>query len=511
MSARKRLSLEQKVKLIELYDREKPSVRSLAEKMGIGKTQVADTLKKRENILKLWTENKNKKSKKLLMPGKTLDVDACVLEWFVRARTNKIPVNGPLIQEKAREVAKRLDLPTFKASNGWLEKFRARNNITYRSICGESGSVPEEGVIDWTANLEGLISKHNERDIFNCDETGLFYRALPDKTMTLKGETCAGGKISKERLTVLLCVNMIGEFLPPLIIGKAKKPRCFRGVRTNEIGTDWRYNSKAWMTREIFTQWLTELDEKMGKQKRKILLFLDNASSHYKTENLSNVQLIFFPPNTTSRCQPLDQGIIKNFKVLYRAKILRHLLSKIDKETTVYDLNKSISVLDAIFWTVAAVKEIKPTTVINCFVKAGFKKNINIPSPSQENETDVTEEFTEFVEGIAEDYFDIDDSLFTDDQGVDIQQIVKSMIKHDDGDEEEEEGDGDANTQELQPIHVTLPQALENAEKIKHFFLNCEDPVGVKMAADIQMLISTKFTKINQRQTTIEHFFKVVS
>lgn len=57
-------------------------------------------------------------------------------------------------------------------------------------------------------------------------------------------------------------------------------------------------------------------DKKKKKQIRKIILFLDNATSHPDLK-LKNINLIFLPPNTTSHCQPLDQFIIQNFKVIY--------------------------------------------------------------------------------------------------------------------------------------------------------------------------------------------------
>jgi hypothetical protein len=59
------------------------------------------------------------------------------------------------------------------------------------------------------------------RDIFNVDETGLFYNVLPNKTLCIKGKKCHGEKQSKLRLTVLLFVNSDGtEKLQPLVIGK---------------------------------------------------------------------------------------------------------------------------------------------------------------------------------------------------------------------------------------------------------------------------------------------------
>jgi hypothetical protein len=69
----------------------------------------------------------------------------------------------------------------------------------------------------------------------------------------------------------------------------------------------------------------------------KILLFLDNATSHPEVI-LSNVTLRFLPPNTTAECQPLDQGIIKKFKHFYRELIMKRLLSNIDSSSSLESL-----------------------------------------------------------------------------------------------------------------------------------------------------------------------------
>ena len=73
--------------------------------------------------------------------------------------------------------------------------------------------------------MPNIIDKYEKRDLFNADETGLLFGVLPNKTMAFKNETCSGGKVSKERLTVLLCCNIIGEFERPLVKCKAKRPR----------------------------------------------------------------------------------------------------------------------------------------------------------------------------------------------------------------------------------------------------------------------------------------------
>ena len=61
---------------------------------------------------------------------------------------------------------------------------------------------------DWKQILEPLLNQYDPNDIFNADETGLFWRLLPDKTHAVKGETCSGGKKSKERITLLVCANI---------------------------------------------------------------------------------------------------------------------------------------------------------------------------------------------------------------------------------------------------------------------------------------------------------------
>jgi hypothetical protein len=76
------------------------------------------------------------------------------------------------------------------------------------------------------------------------------------------------------------------------------------------------------MRSEIFKEFLIKFNSKMIKENRKILLFVDNCSVH-PFINLSNIKLVFLPPNTTSRLQPMDQGIIHCLKS-YRRKFVQN-------------------------------------------------------------------------------------------------------------------------------------------------------------------------------------------
>ena len=121
------------------------------------------------------------------------------------------------------------------------------------------------------------------------DRLKIIEEVLPDRTLAYKGESCHGGKHSKDRLTVLLCVNSDGsDKQMPIVIVKSPKPRCFKNVK--KLPIKYYANSKAWMTTEIFCSFLHSLDAQMGAQNRQIILFVDNCAAHPKdTPFLTNV------------------------------------------------------------------------------------------------------------------------------------------------------------------------------------------------------------------------------
>ncbi|GBM84948.1 Tigger transposable element-derived protein 4 [Araneus ventricosus] len=269
-SKKKRLNLKEKIDVLKVIEKEKLSVRRLAERFHVGKTQISELLKDKEGIRKMWVLNSNENLKNLKFRKiETSEIDEVLMKWFRSARAKNIPVNGVLLQEKAREVGESLGLETFKASNGWLEKFRTRHNISFKQICGEEKSVNPNEVTDWFGKLKSLLKGYDDRDIFNADETDLFYRILPEKTLCLEGEKCSGGKISKEQLTLLLCCNMLEDFEIPVVIGKAKKPRCFKNIDVRKLSVSWKSNKKAWIITDIMSDWLVELDKKNEKTKEK--------------------------------------------------------------------------------------------------------------------------------------------------------------------------------------------------------------------------------------------------
>jgi hypothetical protein len=141
-----------------------------------------------------------------------------------------------MIQEAALEISKELGNIEFKASNGWVEKFLARHDITIRKLTGESASADINGAKSFVESFETVYSKYDNVDIFNCDETGLFYKLLPNKSYVNKKETGHGIKSDVRRISILFCCSSLGEKLNPLFIGHSKRPRPLSQVDFNKAG-----------------------------------------------------------------------------------------------------------------------------------------------------------------------------------------------------------------------------------------------------------------------------------
>ena len=133
----------------------------------------------------------------------------------------------------------------------------------------------------------------------------------------------------------LACNANGSEKLPPLYIGRAKKPRLLwqaipgaTGLllsKQQESVDDSRTFQGVSLDHYLIIPWanslrryIKKLDLKMRSQKRHILLTIDNFSGHLIDYVPTNIQIEFFEPNLTAFVQPLDAGIIRCFKAHYR-------------------------------------------------------------------------------------------------------------------------------------------------------------------------------------------------
>lgn len=102
----------------------------------------------------------------------------------------------------------------------------------------------------------------------------------------------------------------------------------------------------------------------MRNQNRFIILLLDNFSGHNISYNPSNIRIEFFEPNMTSFVQPLDAGIIRTCKALYRkAFCVRAVELDEAGERDIYKIN----LLESIYMFQAAWKKVSSETMQNCW------------------------------------------------------------------------------------------------------------------------------------------------
>ena len=157
-------------------------------------------LKKSEEILNTeLTQLNAKRHKSVTVPELEL-----ALKEFIIVYQDTAFFTDAILTEKAKQLADGLGIAdkTLKFSAGWLQKFKERNGIHLQKLHGESSSVDPATIADALPLLKSKCETYPLERIYNMDETGLFYRLEPDRTLATK--RLAGCKKDKERL--LLCV-----------------------------------------------------------------------------------------------------------------------------------------------------------------------------------------------------------------------------------------------------------------------------------------------------------------
>lgn len=104
------------------------------------------------------------------------EINDLLYQWFLVAVHKNIYPDGPTQCAEALEIAKSLQVDDFKASNGWLKKWKARHNIKRMTICGESGEVSSKTADSWKERLPEIVQGYKPEDVWDI---GYFWKALP--------------------------------------------------------------------------------------------------------------------------------------------------------------------------------------------------------------------------------------------------------------------------------------------------------------------------------------------
>ena len=146
--------------------------------------------------------------------------------------------------------------------------------------------------------------------IFNCDETGLYWRLLPNKTLADASEKCAKNfKSSKDRVTLMATANASGDFKLPLVfIHKSCRPHCFSGVNMSALPVHY-YSQKKWMDGRSdfiligFTSTLFPQLSNTCSQSHYVLRHSSSITSSSTLVSDGKIKCLFFSPNVSSLVQ----------------------------------------------------------------------------------------------------------------------------------------------------------------------------------------------------------------
>uniref|UniRef100_A0A8C9VTT6 HTH CENPB-type domain-containing protein n=1 Tax=Scleropages formosus TaxID=113540 RepID=A0A8C9VTT6_SCLFO len=311
-------------------------------------------------------------------------MELLLLQWIEDQNLNCIPLSTMQIQEKALSLFEGLKKKMleegdetvkeveFAASRGWFDRFRQRVFLHTLRLSGETPSADAESVTIFPDQL--LEGGYDARQVFNMDETGLFWKRMPSRTFISQREKrVPGPKPSKDRLTLLLGGNLNGDIkLKPLLVYHSENPRAMRGMLKSALPVIWRSNRKAWVTQDVFMDYIrsyfSPFVEKYCRENNlpnKALLVIDNAPGHPAgtIHYADNVEVVFLPQRTTSLLQPMDQGIIATFKAYYLENLMRHLVSESESGKSLLDVWKDFNIKVALRFIAEAWDRIKPETM----------------------------------------------------------------------------------------------------------------------------------------------------
>ena len=435
----------------------------------------------------------------------------------------------------AANFAEKMNMPNFKASDGWLYRFRKRIALRDTKISGEAASAPTEEIEPFRQRLNKIIDEEGLvlAQVYNFDETGLFWKSLPINTQEhLRKKNVHGLKQDKARISAMCFANADGSHaLKPCIVGKAQRPRAIKDIM-HSLPVHYYAQAKAWFTAAILKSYLFDhaFNEirrfqedvlKIHPQRVRAVILMDHCPAHPSEENLmtedGRIRCIFLPKSTTSLIQPMDQGIIYACKRLYRSNFLKDVLVVLpDEEEEVEEIDtrgqrtlqniKAYNIRSAIFNWAAAWSSMKQSTFANA-----WKHLLDGTAADQDFGGFETGDFNTHIAraGLPTDEDDVDNWLNVDEgdpghqlltQEEIIEEVVGGeMLQEDDDDDE---GQARALIPSLSVVRNSIDNIITYVENTTNVDLNVYYTSFREFRHKICNL------QFRGRQTTLDTFFR---
>ena len=382
------LTLADKMRVAHFLNKDH-SISQTAEKFGLSKRTVRRIRDNQSNYLAVEASGAHINSHRPLKARYPV-IDQGVFEFAAFLRDQRIPVSLGLLQTRARMIAEKHNISAFRASRGWISRFLRRTGVQLSlKLHGKGGSSLPEGHSTRMSEIREISREYRLSNIYNEDESGLFYRMGPNRSYLMPHESRVDARgtsmqKAKSRISTIFCTNAdASHVLPMRYIGSSKDPVCFRN---HASARSYYYSQrKGWMDGTVFQVWLKWWYSEVKKRSDgPWLLILDNFEGHNETIDLPGVRVECLPPTCTAVYQPLDLGLISQAKMRYRALLLRStvdiLLSRQDSTSGFPDSSRRglyglregqlAHVADAISLMNASWSRVSKCCIMKCWIKS---------------------------------------------------------------------------------------------------------------------------------------------
>ena len=484
-----RLSFGQKRQIVCLLD-DGVSHSNIAKQFGVKRQAIGYIAKDPDKFKDALDSGMVTSSGKSLKQSQTYqDADTMLLQWFLNMRNQNKVINGHLLVASFKRILERQghDFPSEGACSSWIQRWRNRHRVKFVGTHGESLDCPDFS--EWLEYIQPVLVDFQRQDIWNADESALFYRMQESHTFAAENEEVHGGKVDKARVTILVTVSAAGEKFPLLCIGKSKNPRwpVVMGKKANPP-VDYDSSRKGWMTEVVWARYINAFNNRMKMRNRSALLFVDNCSAHKYSSELSHTHIMKLPVNTTSKLQPCDQGVIRSMKAKYRDRLANFMLTA--------DKTKDVNLYNGLMMLQAAWAEVTEEVVLNAWRKSGIFLEELIGEDVEvhkelENDLDLVEDQT-LVAAPEETNIDL---------LIDNYQNEEFLDESDDAEEREEGNAKEVSNENIDDVK-TSAECLEFLKHITNKFISVGEEPPIEIAN-----LEDRIRQLPQVQSKITEFF----
>lgn len=264
-------------------------------------------------------------------------------EWISQSVWNGIPITSPIIQDTAQSMWHRIPAE-HREGNGsfsykWISNFLSKMDVNVSVLDEEQPKTPKVWTFEERDTLKQFFVRIPPKNLFTLDETFLAYNLPLDYAQYETSHI----QRKIEVATVMLCANLDGsEKMKPLVVGRYNNYNSFRNYfpletaeghsraslgekMAEKFEISYHSNRKAWLTSNLFHNWLARWDKRLVAYDRKIWIILDDSCSHRLVNlHLQNINLVYTSAN--SRFLPFNWGVLEEFKTRYRIQQYRALI-----------------------------------------------------------------------------------------------------------------------------------------------------------------------------------------